>query len=539
MKRVALMQDESPKGDTRMLGIGLLLLGLAWVCGEAREVVPSLFAKQVTAHADVTVLNERDDSRMGRAFSQAREGPPSEAWLEPVPKEHRDIAKATLWVTAPDSREALDKLDRIIEAMRRAFNSEGPGDVTFNHNQGTRPVPNDTTILVGRLMRGVMWLSLLLGLGALLLFWRQTGRMFFEGAPKTNPVVKMMIGYLFVIIVLSQGFGHATLPWLPPPMNQVSSWVLIMLVEAIPVLIITVMVTKMREVSRAAHWQAGSARITRSETKSERHRHAGDVSKVTNVAVVEYEFEAGGKARTGSRISIGETMGEEVQAAMKRYPVGAKVTVYYDPADPENCVLERDAPVSAGCMTAIATGLVCAGLCVAVFFLSPDGFQGALSPWFPKGAHPVFAIFFGVAALMTFMAQLASRKMARIAAGWPRAQGRVMRSETEGYYDSTGGGSNRRMVYEPVVEYAFSVEGKEYRSTQLRLGGKLASSMKEIADQVVARYPEGSAVEVRYDPKNPTQSVVDLQVNLLWLGYVLAAACAVAAAFFGGAFGSR
>ena len=29
---------------------------------------------------------------------------------------------------------------------------------------------------------------------------------------------------------------------------------------------------------------------------------------------------------------------------MARYPVGAIVTVYYDPADPENCVLERRSP---------------------------------------------------------------------------------------------------------------------------------------------------------------------------------------------------
>lgn len=539
MKRVALMQDESPKGDTRMLGAGLLLLGMAWVCGESRDFVPSLFARQVVAKADVTVLNERDDSRMGRAFSQAREGPSSEAWLEPLPKEHRDITKATVWVSASNSQEVLDKRDRIIEAMRSAFNSDGPGDITFNHNRATRPVPNDTTVLAGRLMRGGAMLFLLLGVGALLLFWRKTGRKFFEGAPKTEPVVKLMTGYLFAILVLSLGFRDVTLPFLPRPLNLPSSWVLIMLVMAIPVLIITVMITKMREVSRAVHWRTGSARITRSETRSERHRHVGDVSKVTNVAAVEYEFDAGGKTCTGSRISIGETMGPEVQAAMKRYRVGATVPVYYDPADPGKCVLERDAPASAGCMAAIAVGLVAAGLCVVVFFLSPDGFEGALSPWFPKGAHPIFAIFFGVASLMTLMAQLGSQKMARMAANWPRAQGRVVRSETESYYDSTGDRSPRRLLYEPVVEYAFNVDGKEYHSTQLKLGGKLASSMKGMADKVVERYPVGQPVEVRYDPGNPTQSVVELQVGHLWLGYGLVIVLAVAAAFFGGAFGSR
>ena len=64
---------------------------------------------------------------------------------------------------------------------------------------------------------------------------------------------------------------------------------------------------------------------------------------------VEYEFSVGGRTWRGDRISIGEdTGGANTEATLRRYPVGATVSVYYDPGNPANCVLVRDIPAGFG-----------------------------------------------------------------------------------------------------------------------------------------------------------------------------------------------
>lgn len=60
--------------------------------------------------------------------------------------------------------------------------------------------------------------------------------------------------------------------------------------------------------------------------------------------VVSYTYFAIGQPLTGRRISFGHT-GEnsaaEARETLKGYPVGKEVTVYYDPANPSDAVLER------------------------------------------------------------------------------------------------------------------------------------------------------------------------------------------------------
>ncbi len=76
---------------------------------------------------------------------------------------------------------------------------------------------------------------------------------------------------------------------------------------------------------------------------------------------VEYEFSVGGRKVRGNRIGIGEDSGgADTEATLRRYTVGAAVTVYYDPANPKNCVLERGVPEGVGKGLAIIVGFVIA-----------------------------------------------------------------------------------------------------------------------------------------------------------------------------------
>jgi len=61
---------------------------------------------------------------------------------------------------------------------------------------------------------------------------------------------------------------------------------------------------------------------------------------------VEYEFSVRFDKFRGKRISIGEIMpgSAQVQTVLTLYPAGATATVFYDPGNPRDCVLERDVP---------------------------------------------------------------------------------------------------------------------------------------------------------------------------------------------------
>jgi hypothetical protein len=79
-------------------------------------------------------------------------------------------------------------------------------------------------------------------------------------------------------------------------------------------------------------------------TGSEIERSSGS-DGTTYEAKIEYEFELGGTSYTGDRhsfFSFGTSSSEHASEVVRRYPVGKRVTVYYDPGEPEQSVLEVD-----------------------------------------------------------------------------------------------------------------------------------------------------------------------------------------------------
>jgi hypothetical protein len=66
----------------------------------------------------------------------------------------------------------------------------------------------------------------------------------------------------------------------------------------------------------------------------------------SEVPLVLYQYEVNGKEHQGQRIKAGEQflsirVAGEARATVARYPVGAKVTVYYNPENPAESALER------------------------------------------------------------------------------------------------------------------------------------------------------------------------------------------------------
>lgn len=67
------------------------------------------------------------------------------------------------------------------------------------------------------------------------------------------------------------------------------------------------------------------------------------------VPAVAYTYVVGGTVLTGTRVRVGDELGRTRIAGtgssaadtVARYPVGATVTVFYDPSDPTSAALER------------------------------------------------------------------------------------------------------------------------------------------------------------------------------------------------------
>jgi hypothetical protein len=308
------------------------------------------------------------------------------------------------------------------------------------------------------------------------------------------------------------------------------------------VLVIVAVIAKLLELRRASTWSTAVGRVMRSDTQARRHYSAGEATTVTTVPRVEYEFSVGGRTWRGDRIGIGEdTGGANTEATLRRYPVGATVSVYYDPADPANCVLEREGPkgllkreapngasereapkaVGKGLVILVALAVAVAG---GIYYLATKG-PSLLSAHLPNVDNAPLAIFAGCFGLVVLLFFIGSYRLSRKAAGWPLVRGTVLISGSEQVSNSDSKGKS----YAPVVEYRYRVDGVDYVSRQIKLG-LVTSASKAYATKVAARYPKGKAIDVHYDPANPGNAALENSMGFYWLLLAVALGCFAIAA---------
>ncbi len=308
---------------------------------------------------------------------------------------------------------------------------------------------------------------------------------------------------------------------LPPPFDHAGPLVMWLFGATCVAIIFVIVGSKLWEARRAAAWPQVTGRIVKSTIEARRHQFAGEETTVTNVPVVEYEFAVAGTTYRGSRVSIGEDTGDaNTDATLARYPVGATVMVYYDPADPTDCVLERDIPqgFGRGCALLVAIGAMMAA---CVYWLATGGTK-LVAAHLPEGANAPLVVLTSAMGAVVLVFFFAGRRIAREAAGWPVTRGTVVISSTETLHQTQQG---RDVIsYAPVVEFTYQVNDRDYRSRQITLGAKLAGT-RSFAEQIAARYPQGSRVEVHYEPANPSNAVLQITSSASWLLLGIALFC--------------
>src|SRR5712691_7054092 len=484
--------DASPIGRRVVVGIGLLLL--AFLLWEVRDLVPSWAAESVMANLDLATGDERDDARITRAFDAAMQTLTADATLEPLPNQTK-IRHTRVTVRAASSAAAVAQATALAEAISAAFARDGGGVLWTDVRRRTTPVPDSTTAFLGSALRIGAAGAGILGLAVIALGWLR-----FQAGPDHLPMKFWWAP--------AGGLALAS-----APIFLSGEIVVSLMIMAIPILIVGVILWKTIEVRAAAGWPSTRARIIKSTLRALHRRRAGEVSRVVNVPDIEYEFSLGDRVIRGTRIAIGETPDGNPQATLDHYPVGATEPVYYNPKNPEEALLDRDPAFPVIWLYLIAAGIFIAGLAVLAVFANGTAILERLEGYFPDSAFVPGMLFFALGGAMVLAMLWAARRQAAGASGWPTTGGRIVSSTVEHYRARVGSARSGGYAtfYEPVVEYSYRLEGGAYHSTQLSFGGKVAGS-EEQATARAAQYTAGSEVLVHYDPKNPSNAILDLKV---------------------------
>lgn len=292
-----------------------------------------------------------------------------------------------------------------------------------------------------------------------------------------------------------------------------AKWIVVFLISPFIGLLSLATVVKFLEVRRTNAWILTHGRVVRSQAvQREVSKRVGRAMRpeIRNFASVAYEFDADGRKVTGTRVSIGEDLGNfGVQETLARYPVGKRVEVYYDPANPAQAVLERQLPTD----SFLFMGLLIAALTLVgvIVTIGMDRFAAGLRTLLPNPAMTPFVIAFTIFAVaLLFMSRLALRESKRVAS-WPSIEGTILNSSfdtfrTRSIIDNV---PISIMVHRPRVIYAFNVGGTRYQGERISLGVHKYASLKFLVGREVRRYKAGDTVAVYYDPANPAQAVLN------------------------------
>ena len=94
------------------------------------------------------------------------------------------------------------------------------------------------------------------------------------------------------------------------------------------------------------------------------------------------------------------------------------------------------------------------------------------------------------------------------ASRWPKAKGRIVSSTSEARavktLDSTSDDTEQR-TFAKIV-YEFTVAGRKYQGDRVSIGEDLGNF--QVAE-TIAKYPRGKEVTVYYNPRKPTQAVLE------------------------------
>ena len=120
----------------------------------------------------------------------------------------------------------------------------------------------------------------------------------------------------------------------------------------------------------------------------------------------------------------------------------------------------------------------------------------------------ILLLIFGAVGAYMVYSGIKSRANARASETWPISGGTVLAAEVEKrpiYHRKT---RTTTYSYEPIIRYSYKVAGTGYECSTIRFGDLVRNS-EQLAQQLLAKYPAGSTVEVRYNPADPACATLE------------------------------
>jgi hypothetical protein len=289
-------------------------------------------------------------------------------------------------------------------------------------------------------------------------------------------------------------------------------------------------VYKTLQVRAARAWPsvAGKVVISGAEVRKvkvmDSNRAEGHRFEERNFANIVYEYSVAARKLRNNRVSIGEDLGNfEVAETIAKYPVGAIVTVFYNPLRPNEAVLERDLPKGLwGCL-GIGTAIV-----LAIVFGSAIGLHAItefVTGRIPQQGNAAAAVAFGAFGTVIALFALVLHRQASLARKWPVVTGTIKLSDIEQYraarLDDRAGS---RVMYQRRVSYTYKYNDLTYTNNHATLASSVASSSSWLVRKSTTDYKNGASVKVFVNPANPSQATLEPRAGFVWVLWLAAAA---------------
>jgi len=113
--------------------------------------------------------------------------------------------------------------------------------------------------------------------------------------------------------------------------------------------------------------ESGSWPVVRGKVTYARVQTRRSNKRTEYTASVRYSYRVDGKLHIGERVSVSDLIHKtrsRANAAIRPYPVGSEVDVYYNPAKPEQSLLETGLPTNVYLL--LGSGIFCILIAVAV-----------------------------------------------------------------------------------------------------------------------------------------------------------------------------
>jgi hypothetical protein len=120
----------------------------------------------------------------------------------------------------------------------------------------------------------------------------------------------------------------------------------------------------------------------------------------------------------------------------------------------------------------------------------------------------IILLVIGVIALVFFGRNV---MLGRKSQNWPNAPGTILQTGMETYQSTDEDGSTST-TYDATIMYSYEVGDQSYQGNRRTFTNVRTGSRRRV-EQILARYPQGGAVSVYYDPANPAESVLETGVN--------------------------